>query len=62
MQTPASMISRAKSGSSNHSEKGLRNTLRALRSRKGGREAIVAGLSRYAGRRLQAHPNDGMEA
>ena len=27
-----------------------------------GRAAIVAGLSRYAGLRLQAHPDDGMEA
>jgi len=27
-----------------------------------GRAAIVAGLRRYAGREIQAHPDDDMEA
>ena len=64
MWNPASMISRAKSGSSNHRGAGRdsREHLASAPEQNGGRAAIVAGLSRYAGRELQAHPDDGMEA
>ena len=67
LRTPASMISRAKTASSkNHRRTGRESRggprVRFLERTQVGRGAIVAGLSRYAGRRLQAQPDDGMEA
>jgi hypothetical protein len=57
------MISRAKSGSPNHREReAVEDHLASAPEQKGDRRAIVAGLRRYAGRQLQAHPDDGMEA